>query len=325
MRLSLNNQVKKILFLLLPTILLVIFLLIFKPINYFVIDQISSVECDLPVLPGMKLEYLNNIEIKSLKDFENAMKSIEPNKTFFLIADGKIIRCFPHHNFSIEIKEIRKNYFVYGPNFERILIENNKKTRKYLSYLGFNNYIYDVNWLILPYDSSLVSLIEYAKNKTLSFYYEAELERKDDSAIFGGKEINISDLKEIFDEIEIKNETVKVRKILFSEKDLDDFSIEVIHLAFVSGYYVNLYFKVNETKMKELNNLLQLTPIRLINLEKFYNANFTVYVDSNKILDLPIPYTNCYNQINFTIFNMKNYHEIQKLISANLLESVKIV
>jgi len=321
----LNNQAKKIVLFFLPTIILVLLLLTFKPTNYFVIDKVSSADCDQPILAGMKLEYLNNIEIKSHKDFENAIKSIEPNQTFFLIADGKIIRCFPKSNFSLEIKEVQRIYFSFGPNFERILIENNEKTRKYLNYLGINDYIYDLKWLILPYDSNLINLLESAKSKKISFYYESELERSNDSVIIGGKEVNISNLNDMFDEIDIKNETVKVRKFLSDEKDLEDFSIKVIHLTFVSGYYVNLYFKFNETKMKKLNDLLQITPIRLINLERFYNANFTIYLDNNKILDLPIPYTNYYNQINFTIFNLKNYQEIQKLVSANLLESYKVI
>jgi len=325
MRSFLSNRAKKIALLSLPLIILGLLLFLFKPSKYFVIDKISSINCEQPIISGTKLEYLNNKKIDSIEDFENAIKSLQPNQTFFLIVDNKIVRCLAGENFSLEIKEIQKEYFNFGINFNRILIENNEKTRKYLNYLGFNNYIYDSNWLVLPYDSNLINLLESSKNKKISFYYESELEKNNESVTLGGKEMNINELKDLFDDVEIKDEKVIVRKLLFDENSIEDFSINVIHLTFVSGYYVNLNFKINKTKINELNELLQITPIRLINLERFYNANFTIYFDNNKILDLPLPYTHYYNQINFTVFNLKNYQEIQKLVSANLLESYKFL
>ncbi|MEM5806673.1 MAG: hypothetical protein QXO07_02895, partial [Candidatus Aenigmatarchaeota archaeon] len=165
-----KENLSKILIVTLSLLIPLLILFLSKPTTEIIIKDFKNIECEEIIKIGSKISSINNIDIKTIEDFENAKKELRPNQTFFIILDNKIVRCNALENFEIEVIEIEKTTYFKPINLERIVLENNERNLKILNLLGYNYYLIDFDKIILPYDKKLYLLLT-APGK-LDFYLD---------------------------------------------------------------------------------------------------------------------------------------------------------
>lgn len=312
----------KILLILLPLILMFSSVFFLKPEKEFVIANFKNIFCDDIIKEGMKIENINGFEIKSEEDFKLIKNKIKPNESFFIVSDGKIIKCKPENESVFDIKVVEKPYFYSSINLERIVINNTEKNRKILDTLGYKYYILDENQIILPFDQRLIELL--SSDKDLRFYLEIDLERENDTVRFLDKTLNISDLYEIYDEVIISEKNVTAIKYLFNQEFIKDFDLKIRYFYPLSISSVNLTFIINETASKKLKHYLESVPLRLIQLEKFYDAKLTIKTKNVTVLSYYLPYQTYENHISISLINVENPKKIKELIAIQLFNPIEI-
>lgn len=312
----------KYLLILLPLLILFLILLI-RPSKEFVISKLENCQCDEIVKIGSIISSINNREITSLEDFENIKREIKPNQTFFIILDdNKIIKCKAFDNFEIEIKETEKKMFLEPLNLKRFIIEKNEKNLKILNFLSHKNYIVDDNKIILPYDEKLYLLLTSKKN--LDFYLERDLERENETVKILDKNVLISDLYEIFDEVIVGEKNVTVRKYLFNQNFVEDFDFKVRYLYPTPISFANITFKINSTAKDILKNYLKEIPLKLIRLEKYYDAKLIIRIKNVTIFDNYLPYSEYLDSISIEIINLENPEKLKEMLALQIFEVKKV-
>ncbi|MEM5832687.1 MAG: hypothetical protein QXE43_00690 [Candidatus Aenigmatarchaeota archaeon] len=317
-----KENLSKILIVTLSLLIPLLILFLSKPTTEIIIKDFKNIECDEIIKIGSKISSINNIDIKTIEDFENVKKELRPNQTFFIILDNKIVRCNALENFDIEVIEIEKTTYFKPINLERIVLENNERNLKILNLLGYNYYLIDFDKIILPYDKKLYLLLT-APGK-LDFYLERNLEKENETVKLMDKEIHINELYEIFDEVIIGEKNVTVRKYLFNQDFIEDFDFKIRYFYPVAINFVNITFKINQNASKILLENLKEVPFRLIQLEKYYDAELVIKINNITILSYPLPYGNYENYISILITNLENPNELKKIIAAQLLKAEEI-
>ncbi|MFH7903270.1 MAG: hypothetical protein QXQ19_02275 [Candidatus Aenigmatarchaeota archaeon] len=317
-----KENLSKILILVLSLIIPLLFLFLSKPTTEIVIKDFRNVECEEIIRIGSKISSINNIDIKTIEDFENVKKELKPNQTFFIIVDNKIVRCTALKDFDIEVIEIEKTTYFKPINLERIVLENNEKNLKILNLLGYNYFLIDFDKIILPYDKKIYLLLTTPGK--LDFYLERDLEKENETVKLIDKELHINELYKIFDEVIIGEKNVTVRKYLFNQDFVEDFDFKIRYFYPVAINFVNITFKISQNASKILLENLKEVPFKLVQLEKYYDAKLVIKINNITILSYPLPYRNYENYISVLLINLENPNELKKTIAIQVLKTDEI-
>lgn len=305
-----------------PLSILLFLFIFFQPKKEIVIAGLSNVTCDEVLKIGMKIQSINGIIINSISDFEEIKSRIKENQTFFIFADNKIVKCKNISGIGFDLEEIETKVFYLPINFERIVVRDGKFLKNFLQYIGFNNFILDREEIILPLDNKLFRILSSKKN--LEFYLERNLERENETVKILDKNIPINYLYEIFDSVVVSEKNVTVTKYLFNHEFIEDFEFKIKYIYPLAINFVNITFKINQTALKRLTESLKDVQLRLIQLEKYYDAKLVIKTENQVIFSFFLPYREYENEISVVLTNLENPNKVREILMMQLITPKEI-
>lgn len=307
----------KIVLIVLPLILLLILFLI-PDKKSIVIKNFENFECEEFIRIGDELNGINDKDIKSIENFEEIKKQITPNQTIFILSNNKIVRCKALENYVFEVEEKEYKLFFKPTNLERIVIKNAEKNKKLIEMLGYKNFILDGNKIILPKDYNLLNIL--SSEKKLYFYIEREFKIEENNTVkILNEEVPIEKLYELYDKVYISENNVTVKIYLFNQSNIKDISIQKS-----GNYFVNLTIKIDDSAYKNLIKNIENIPLKLIQLEKYYDAKLAIEYKNMKIFESFLPYKNYTHYISIFFEDNKHGENIKNIIVSNLIDKEDI-
>ena len=251
----------------------------------------SFSECS-GINPGEKIVRIDGIDIKSLEDLKKIR--CENGKEIIVITDSSVGKCkCINKTLPIKLKRLEKSYVKLSREFRRekyVLISDSssiKVVENRLKVIGMDDYMTkEVNktwvievptWFVDEFENIVL------KRDKLSFFF-TKIIRKNSSIIS-----ELTGVPFVTYEINDSHSILEVKA--FDINDLKELKISgSCSPQFAERCEITIIASPSTQKLYQFRNLSHILGVKIISLEKFINANFSIKIGNETILSTFVPY-----------------------------------